>query len=69
LKSATDLKKPVIVELNPETGYDGWLSILGLNGKASDTKVLCDFATKYNVQGYVIRSISPLDVCIQQKCL
>jgi len=65
----TNLKKPVIVALEREEDYQGWISILGHDGNALDAKGLCDFAIRHNVQGYVIRSICPFYVCIQQKCL
>ncbi|KAF0762655.1 death-associated inhibitor of apoptosis 1-like, partial [Aphis craccivora] len=63
LKSHLTFQPPLIGTHLPENlldhGYKDWLSILGPDGNAFVTKVLCDFAIKHNVQGYVLRSISP----------
>ncbi|CAH1735946.1 unnamed protein product [Aphis gossypii] len=59
LKSVTDLKKPVIVALEREKDYQDWISILHPDGNAPDALVLCDFALKHNVLGFVLRSIWP----------
>ncbi|KAF0730703.1 Uncharacterized protein FWK35_00033250, partial [Aphis craccivora] len=35
-----------------EKGYCGWSALLGENGNADETKMLCDFAKKHKIQGY-----------------
>ncbi|XP_060852996.1 uncharacterized protein LOC132930904 [Rhopalosiphum padi] len=59
LKSVTDLNKPVILTISREQLYLDWIKILKPDGNAKDTKVLCDFALKHNVQGYILNSITP----------
>jgi len=52
LKSMTDLNKPVIVALKRREEYSGWSAILGENGNAYETNILCNFAKNHNIQGY-----------------
>lgn len=44
--------------------YTGWTKILGPDGNTNDAKILCDFATKHNIQGYDICNFGPDEVCI-----
>lgn len=64
----TDLNKPVLVLLSRVCAYDEWIKILSSDGNAHDTKVLCDFAIKHNVQGYILDTLSPDMVCVFNEC-
>ncbi|KAF0704749.1 Uncharacterized protein FWK35_00033297, partial [Aphis craccivora] len=59
LKSVTDLKKPVIVAFERTERYSDWSAILGEEGNADETKMLCDFAKKHKIQGYDISYLAP----------
>ncbi|XP_022160811.1 uncharacterized protein LOC111026927 [Myzus persicae] len=59
LKSATDLNKPVVVMLRRSYRYTDWGTILSPDGNANDTKVLCDFAIKNHVAGFIVTGLTP----------
>ncbi|KAF0719506.1 Uncharacterized protein FWK35_00035644, partial [Aphis craccivora] len=59
LKSMTDLNKPVIVALRRIEEYSGWSAILGENGNAYETNILCNFAKNHNIQGYDLIYLDP----------
>ncbi|XP_025192688.1 uncharacterized protein LOC112592753 [Melanaphis sacchari] len=66
LKNVTDTNKPVIVRLFRTNWYDDWSTVLSSNGNSKDAKILCDFAKKNKIKGYLIKSIAPQEtsVCI-----
>ncbi|KAE9521531.1 hypothetical protein AGLY_018057 [Aphis glycines] len=59
LKSVTDLNKPVLVLMSRVNAYIDWIKILGPDGNFNETKILCDFAKKHNIQGYILDTLSP----------
>lgn len=59
LKAVVDLNKPVLLALDREDAYTDWGIILGPDGNAKDAKVLCDFATKNNVSGFIVENLTP----------
>ncbi|XP_025194922.1 uncharacterized protein LOC112594380 [Melanaphis sacchari] len=59
LKNVTDTNKPVIVRLFRTNFYDDWSKVLSSNGNSKEAKILCDFAKKNKIKGYLIKSIAP----------
>jgi len=64
----TDLQKPVLVLLSRVYAYTEWIKILGPDGNDNETKVLCEFAKKHNVQGYILDTLCPDMVCVLNEC-
>lgn len=48
--------------------YLDWIKILGPDGNYNETKVLCDFAKKHNIQGYILDTLSPDMVSVFNEC-
>ncbi|XP_025192689.1 uncharacterized protein LOC112592754 [Melanaphis sacchari] len=59
LKNVTDTNKPVIMRLYRTDWYDDWSTVLSSNGNSKDAKILCDFAKKNKIKGYLIKAIAP----------
>ncbi|KAL4090889.1 hypothetical protein QTP88_025648 [Uroleucon formosanum] len=59
LKSVTALNKPVLLTLARDNGYSDWGQVLGPDGHTKEVDVLCDFALKNNIAGYLIEGLSP----------
>jgi len=64
----TDLNKPVLVLMSRVNAYLDWIKILGPDGNYNETKVLCDFAKKHNIQGYILDTLSPDMVSVFNEC-
>jgi len=62
-----DLSKPVLLVLQRGGMYTDWSIILGPDGNAKETKILCDFAMKNHVSGFIVDDLTPNCVCIS-KC-
>ncbi|CAH1735939.1 unnamed protein product [Aphis gossypii] len=59
LKSLTELNKPVIVTLSRGNLFSGWVKVLTPDGNTKETNMLCEFAKKHKIQGYILKSLTP----------
>ncbi|VVC40450.1 Hypothetical protein CINCED_3A007326 [Cinara cedri] len=53
------LNKTLLVAIKRDTDYEGWSDILTSDGNSVEAKRLCDFASMYNIKGFIIKELAP----------
>lgn len=59
LAKVKSLNKPVIVRLSRTYDYQDWVDLVTKDGNEEDAKALCEFASRSNIDGFLLSGIAP----------